>query len=103
MVLSGVSTAADLIAAAKDQRPRYVAADLAGVHQPAEDVEIGARRSWQARVGDGAVEVRGDDGASPLDLLRAVCAAWWAVGEGPVKVRALDDAARSALAELRLA
>jgi HAD superfamily hydrolase (TIGR01450 family) len=104
LVLSGVSTAADLLAAPRDQRPRYLAADLTGVRRPADELEIGGDRSpWQARVVDGAVEVRGgDSSADPLDLLRAACAAWWAAGQGPVPVRALDDAARSALTDLGL-
>ncbi|GDY33615.1 HAD-IIA family hydrolase [Gandjariella thermophila] len=104
LVLSGVTTAADLLAAPPGQRPRYLAEDLAGVQRPADELEIGGDRStWQARVADGAVEVRGGGSpGDPLDLLRAACAAWWAAGEGPVTVRALDEAARSAVAQLGL-
>jgi glycerol-1-phosphatase len=104
LVLTGVSTAADLLAAPRGLRPRYLAADVTDVQRPADELEIDGERSpWRARVVDGTVEVSGDGSTGdPLDLLRAACAAWWAAGEGRAPVRALDDAARSAVAELGL-
>ncbi|MQA09723.1 MAG: HAD-IIA family hydrolase [Pseudonocardiaceae bacterium] len=105
LVLSGVTTAADLLAAPPEHRPRYLANDLRGVLRPAELLEIGERVGWQVRVGDGAIEVaaRGNIPGEPLELLRAMCAAWWrASGNTVPEIRAADEPAGTALAELGL-
>lgn len=109
LVLTGVSTAVDLIAAPRGQRPRYVATDLRGLTLPAKKVEIGLRNSWLVDVdGAGRAVVRftgrtDGAGADPLDVLRAVCAAWWPMGTGPLTVRAGDPVVERALTVLDLA
>ncbi|MCF3100589.1 HAD-IIA family hydrolase [Streptomyces roseoverticillatus] len=85
LVLTGVTTAAQLVAARPEHRPTYVAADLRGLLVPQPEVVSagGGFRcgGWTASVsGDGlALEGEGDS----LDGLRALCAAaWTAAGEG---------------------
>ncbi|HVV24467.1 MAG TPA: HAD-IIA family hydrolase [Pseudonocardiaceae bacterium] len=101
LVLTGVSTAADLLAAPANLRPTYVAADLHGIER--DDVRIEARDGWQVDVTDTELSLRhnGSD-TDPLGALRALCAAWWAAHDGAVGVRPLDDAAAKAVAALRL-
>ncbi len=87
LVLSGVTTAADLLSAGADLRPTYLAADVGGllVPHPAPVATDGAVRcgAWQAttsRSGHIALsraEDGGPAGADELDALRALCAAAW--------------------------
>jgi phosphoglycolate phosphatase-like HAD superfamily hydrolase len=97
LVLSGVTTAADLLAAPPRLRPTYLAADAGGLlithPQPELDDAIATCGAWQARYDssgrrltlrrskDGpsageAIEV--GDSAGDLDALRALCTACWA-------------------------
>lgn len=104
MVLTGVSTAGDLLAASAQMRPDHVAADLRGLLQARAEVAIGAQAGWQVRVGNTGLELsRADGEADALSALRALCAAWWAVSSGAVEVRAEDEHAKAALRELGLA
>ncbi|MFJ3698376.1 HAD hydrolase-like protein [Streptomyces sp. NPDC090052] len=85
LVLTGVTDAAQLLAARPEHRPTYVDADLRGLltGQPEVTGEGGAFRcgGWTASVRDGELAVDGDGGA--LDGLRALCAAAWTeAGEG---------------------
>lgn len=50
LVLTGVSTAADLLAAPPEMRPTYVAEDLSSVRGDAEDLRIDTGRNWQDAV-----------------------------------------------------
>jgi HAD superfamily hydrolase (TIGR01450 family) len=109
LVLSGVSTAADLLAAPAEQRPRFLAADLRGVLRPATEVEITRQPGWTVERTDGGLRARaagnGASGQSHRDelvLLRALCATWWPVGTGPVPVDAADQVAADALTTLNL-
>ncbi|WP_424893088.1 HAD-IIA family hydrolase [Streptomyces sp. XH2] len=97
LVLTGVTTAAQVIAARPEHRPTFVAADLRGllVSQP----EVGAAGDgfrcggWTASVDGGALALEGE--GDPLDGLRALCAAaWTAAGPG---VCARDSAKAVAL------
>jgi HAD superfamily hydrolase (TIGR01457 family) len=98
LVLTGVSTAADLLAAPADRRPTYVAADLTGIER--SDTRIAAQPDWQV---DGrTLRYTGTGEADAVAALRALCAAWWAGAGGPVTVRPLDGRASSALSELGL-
>ncbi|RKT90152.1 HAD-superfamily subfamily IIA hydrolase, TIGR01457 [Saccharopolyspora antimicrobica] len=104
MVLTGVSTAGDLLAASAQMRPDHVAADLRGLLQAPAEIAIGAQDGWQVRVEDSGLELsRADGEADALAALRALCAAWWAVSSGAVEVRAADEHAKAALRELGLA
>jgi glycerol 3-phosphatase-2 len=109
LVLTGVATPADLLAAGPDHRPDLLAPDAAGVlvtHPGVTAVE-GAWRcgGWQVtRTGDeltlartGTSEPDGDG----LDGLRALAVAHWDRHRGqghPAVVRAGDDEAAEALA-----
>ncbi|WP_156754966.1 HAD-IIA family hydrolase [Actinokineospora pegani] len=101
LVLTGVATAATVLAAAAHERPTYLAQDLTALTQPADDLLVAARPGWAVTAEGGALTVDGD--GDPLDLLRSLCAAHWAAG-GPVPpIRARSDSVRSALTTLGLA
>ena len=122
LVLTGVTTPLELLAAPAHRRPDYVAHDLRGllVSHPAP-IE-GQPGSGEHRCGPWLVDVNGrlsrvdpasdavpgaaDDGAasSALDALRALCAASWAALDDGRTISPTpgDDAAAAALAELRI-
>lgn len=98
LVLSGVTRPGDLLGA--DIRPRYVAADLTAVTEPAADLEVGPAPEWQLTTHDGSTTVRwagGDAQPDPMRLLRGLCAA-----PSAGHIKADDGTARAALAELGL-
>lgn len=98
LVLSGVADAAALLAAPPEQRPGHLGADLRVLRGPLEKSRIQARPHWRVEVADGGLLLHSDGAASdPLDALRALCAAWWIEHTGPVRVRACDDTAATAL------
>lgn len=106
LVLTGVSTAADLLTAPAERRPTFVAADLGGVSLPVGDIEIAAHPDWAVEVtGDGQLELRhtSDNEPDGLAALRSLCAAWWS-RDGGTKVTIVprDDAAKSVVSELKL-
>ncbi|MCO7221795.1 HAD-IIA family hydrolase [Klenkia sp. PcliD-1-E] len=116
LVLSGVTTPADLLAAGPDARPDLLAQDVGGLDRPHPEVtqaEGGWRcGAWTATGGSDGLELRHDDAAGQgadddgLDGLRALCVAHWAatVDRGArAQARAADDAAREALGRWGLA
>ncbi|RLU92021.1 HAD family hydrolase [Streptomyces griseocarneus] len=85
LVLTGVTTAAELLAAAPEHRPTYVAEDLRGLleAQPSVDETDGGFRcgGWTASVAGEELLLTGS--GEPVDGLRALCgAAWAAAGPG---------------------
>ncbi|GAA2789420.1 HAD-IIA family hydrolase [Saccharopolyspora taberi] len=103
MVLTGVHTPGDLLAAAPEQRPQHVSADLGALHRPSAESFITEQPGWKVRVDDSGVELGANSGDDDvLSALRAVCSAWWRHGSGPVAVRAADARADAALQELGL-
>ncbi|MGX1887360.1 HAD-IIA family hydrolase [Streptomyces sp. NPDC055287] len=85
LVLTGVTDAAQLLAAAPKYRPTYVDADLRGLltGQPevSESGDGFACGGWTAAVRDGELVADGEGAA--LDGLRALCAAAWTfAGDG---------------------
>ncbi len=108
LVLTGVATARDLVAAPPHQRPTYVAADLRGLlielDQPAM-TQPGqwALHGWTARAdGSGGIVLDGK-GADRDDALRVVCAVAWAPGaDRAPAVSGASTAAADALGELGL-
>ncbi|HEY9369279.1 HAD-IIA family hydrolase [Streptomyces sp.] len=85
LVLTGVTDAARLLAAAPEHRPTYVDADLRGLLRGQPEVVATADGfgcgGWTASARDGALELAGE--GEPLDGLRALCgAAWTAAGDG---------------------
>jgi HAD superfamily hydrolase (TIGR01450 family) len=106
VVLSGVATPADLLAAQENQRPRYVAADIRGLLRPAHAVAVAAHPDWSVDVLDDdrlRIEFTGID-PDHLDALRSLCAAWWPTHRpGTPTVEPVDDHAAAALTRLGLA
>lgn len=99
LVLTGVSDAAELLAAAPALRPDLVGVDMSVLTEPVDGLAFGPRPGWTVRTG-GGLELSGD--GDPVDALRALCAAHWAAGGGPVDVTATGDGAVRALAALGL-
>jgi glycerol-1-phosphatase len=101
LVLTGVTTAAEVVAARPEHRPTYLAADLRGLlvaQPPVEPAGEAAFRcgGWTARAADGALVLDGEgDGC---DGLRALCAASWSAAEEREEEKPLD--AEEALARL---
>lgn len=86
LVLTGVTSAAELLAAPSTQRPGYVAHGLGGLLEshPAPEAAAGAIRcgAWSVLLGD---ELRlaaqpGQTPGAPLDALRGLCVAAWRTG-----------------------
>lgn len=80
LVLTGVTGLAELVAAAPDLRPTFLASDLAGLgvpHPEVEQSEGGAARcgGWTARVATGRLVVTG--GGAGDDWWRAAAVAAW--------------------------
>jgi glycerol 3-phosphatase-2 len=99
LVLSGVSRPTDLLGG--ELRPRYLAADLTALTEPAAELEIGERGEWTVTGEDGTLRVRwqgGDARPDPLELLRALCAA----GAVDPRMKAEDEVAGAVLTELGL-
>ncbi|MGY1845127.1 HAD-IIA family hydrolase [Modestobacter sp. SYSU DS0875] len=113
LVLTGVATPTDLLAAVPEHRPDLLAADVAGLlnpHPAVEPVEGGWRcGGWLAEAAGAHLVLRsqgaGGDGGDGLDGLRALAVACWAAdgrssGEGGrrPRVSAADAPAAAALA-----
>ena len=108
LVLSGVATPADLLAAGPDHRPDLLAPDAGGLltaHPEVTPEDTGWRcRNWRAESADGALTLYAtggaDDPSDGLDGLRALAVAHWAqhpdAGE-PAVVRSGDATAAEAL------
>ncbi|GHC74764.1 HAD-IIA family hydrolase [Streptomyces cinnamoneus] len=86
LVLTGVTTAAELLAARPEHRPTYVAEDLRALLEPHPAVEGAAGEGfrcggWSASADGDALAL--DGGGERIDALRALCAAaWTAAGDG---------------------
>jgi HAD superfamily hydrolase (TIGR01450 family) len=79
LVLTGVTDAAQLLAAPPHHRPTYLAADLRGLLAPhagpVADGDGFRCGGWHAAVRDGVLELSGD--GAPVDGLRAACRSAW--------------------------
>jgi len=99
LVLTGVTTPAQLLAAPPEHRPTYLSAGLDGLlsaHRAPERGDAG----WTCGGWRAAADLRLSGEGEDLDALRALCAAAWSDAAGPVKP---DGAAATAtLARLDL-
>lgn len=83
-VLTGVDRPKQLVAASSDMRPDFIVPNLDGLHEPYPETVIA--KDGTAKVGTARVRMEGhivtivDRGDSPINLLRAGCAAIWASG-----------------------
>jgi glycerol-1-phosphatase len=100
VVLTGVATPATLLSAVPAERPRYLAADLSGLTEPADELLIGPKKGWQVQVEGDALTVSANGSSGTLELLRALCDAAWETGV--VAVRGADERAAAALDDLGL-
>jgi glycerol 3-phosphatase-2 len=101
LVLTGVSTAAEMVYAVAEERPNYVAADLRSLYDSAGTLRIAPHPGWRIEIGPGAVTVHstGQDTQDPLTVVRATASAVWDAGlDGrPFAVTGGDDTAHQAL------
>ena len=98
LVLTGVTTAAELLAATPEHRPTYVSAGLDGLLTPHPAAGPDGCGGWTVTAGgELTLHGAGDD----LDALRALAAAAWATGI--TAVRADGEAAAATLLRLGLA
>jgi HAD superfamily hydrolase (TIGR01450 family) len=108
LVLTGVSSPADLLHAPAVRRPTHVHADLRGLSQPDSSSRVpqwtddGGAQAGGWRVGRDGARLALIGSGSAVDALRALAAAAWA-SSGWRVVEADGDAARAVLAELGLA
>nr|WP_271211280.1 HAD-IIA family hydrolase [Rhodococcus wratislaviensis]GLK37150.1 hydrolase [Rhodococcus wratislaviensis] len=81
LVLTGVSTAVDVLRAAPEQRPTYLASELDALNRPAEESLVGEDNRWSVEFdGSDLVIEPTSESAAPVDsaaLLRAVTAGAW--------------------------
>ena len=101
LVLTGVSTADDLVRAVASERPDYLAEDLRSLVAPADTLRIAPQSAWRVDVGPSAVTVHftGRDPGDPLSVVRATAdAVWKAKLDGrTLTLTAGDDTAQQAL------
>ena len=102
LVLSGITDAATLLAAPAGHRPTYLAEDIGGLAVDTEEVRIGHRDGWACEVTDGELVLQARADGDPVDALRALCARWWAHGEGAVRVVGSGGGAERAVRALGL-
>ncbi len=95
LVLTGVSTPADLIRAEVGQRPTYLAEDLRSLREPAASLRIGPQPGWHTEIGDGAVSITSTGQSDGLSAVRALAYAAWAANAP--KLIAGDARARTVL------
>jgi glycerol-1-phosphatase len=79
LVLTGVSTAMDMVYATVQERPNYVAADLRSLYDSASTLRVAPHPAWRVDVGASAVTVywTGRDVEDSLTVVRATASAVW--------------------------
>jgi HAD superfamily hydrolase (TIGR01450 family) len=101
LVLTGVSTAADMVYADAAERPDYLAPDLRSLDASSAGLRIAPQDAWRVEVGPNAATVHwtGGDAEDPLSVVRAVASAVWDSSLDGVRfgIVAGDDTARHAL------
>lgn len=101
LVLTGVSTADDLVRAGASERPDLLAEDLRSLGAQPDTLRIGPHPAWRIDVDPSAVTVHytGRDPGDPLSVVRATAdAVWNAQLDGrALTVAAGDDTAQQAL------
>jgi HAD superfamily hydrolase (TIGR01450 family) len=100
MVLTGVSTAPEMVRAVPRERPNYLGADLRSLHDAADTLRVAPHPAWRVDVDGDWVTVHANGAATDdsLTVVRAVASAVWESGVEPgFVVHAADDVARQAL------
>ncbi|EME22004.1 hydrolase [Rhodococcus triatomae BKS 15-14] len=98
LVLSGVSTAADLLVAQPSERPTYLADTLAALDETPEALRIAPHHDVTAQVEDEVLWIAAGDDVDECVVLRAGLAAAWEApgitdvrGRGPVGAAVADQ------------
>lgn len=78
LVLTGVSTPADVLRAAASQRPTYIAATLDALNQPAVESRLGTDSKWAISVQGTALKIDGPMVGDEVSLLRGLAPVAWA-------------------------
>ncbi|MDP9168488.1 MAG: HAD hydrolase-like protein, partial [Actinomycetota bacterium] len=101
LVLTGVSTAADMVYADAAGRPGYLAEDLRSLNADSSTLRIAPHPSWRVDVGaqEATVHWTGRDAEDSLSVVRAVASTIWGSSLDGVRfaITAGDDTAREAL------
>ncbi len=101
LVLSGVSTASEVVRAVVGERPNYIAADLRSLYDRADGLRVGPHPAWRVEIGEAAVTVHntGTEPRDSLTVVRATANAVWNSGISgqPFAIVAGDYIARRAL------
>lgn len=104
LVLTGVSSVADMLVAPPEQRPTYVIGDLTGLFDDAELLRIGEQDGWEFEVeGDEVTVTRTKSGAPTETLVPALASVIWQLVDEDVidptdlVVTGSDDAVRALL------
>lgn len=100
MVLTGVSSAADMIYADAAQRPDYLAEDLRSLTMDGDALRVAPHPAWRVEVGPQDVTVHSTgDAEDPLSVVRAVASAVWGSSVDGVRFTILagDHTAHDAL------
>jgi HAD superfamily hydrolase (TIGR01450 family) len=101
LVLSGVSTASEVVRAVVGERPNYIAADLRSLYDRADGLRVGPHPAWRVEIGEAAVTVHntGTEPRDSLTVVRATANAVWNSGMSgqPFAIVAGDYVARRAL------
>ncbi|WOC13876.1 hypothetical protein MP11Mi_29870 [Gordonia sp. MP11Mi] len=99
LVLTGVSTALDLLAAPPESRPTYVATDLSALDDQSEVSVIAPHTGWRIQVVEEHVTVASVGGTDATTMIASLAHAVWTadVGERDLRIAAQDDAAAAAL------
>lgn len=117
LVLTGVATPAELLSAAAEHRPDYLAADLAGLADDPARLRPGPQPGWRVTGDEAGLRLAAehrnaqehgtggaDEAGSALQALRALCGHAWSrpAIRRPGAVHAADDTAARALRALGL-
>ncbi|WP_442931852.1 HAD-IIA family hydrolase [Mycobacterium sp. 050128] len=102
LVLSGVTTAADVVRAESECRPTYIAEDLCALATTGAALRVGPQPGWHTEIGRDAVTITSAtrDSEDPgLSVVRAAAHAAWCAefACGSPVLRAGDERARRAL------
>lgn len=100
LVLTGVSTVRDLLAATPESRPTYVSTDLTALDADGDVSRIGPHDGWRIQVIDEHVSVTSSGADDATALIASLAHAVWTadVGDRELKIAAQDDVAATALA-----
>ena len=101
MVLTGVSTAADMVYADAAERPGYLAEDLRSLYAESSTLRVAPHPAWRVEIGsqDATVHHTGEDAGDALSVVRAVASAVWGSSLDGVRFAIVggDEIAREAL------